>query len=475
MRFPVSRREFLKQAGLVAGALPTLGMQAEAVQAKDKLRCVVIGCGGRGQSHLDRAVNENLVAIVDPDDTRLDNVGKFLQKKSLDPTKVQRFNDYRQMFDKMANQIDVVFVATPNHHHALPTMMAMAHGKSVYCEKPLCHTVDEARKLAKMQSRSKVATMMGNQGHCEEGYRRLCEYIWSGAIGNITETHSWTDRANGGFGPRPVAETPPATMHWDAWIGPAPFREFHKDLHPHEWHGWVDFGNGSLGNMGCHVLDGVFWACKVEHPTSIEAEVMYGGGGERYPTGSRLRWDIPARGSMPAMKAYWYDGREGNGDPGDGNKGTVATAPKGPHYLPPLLKDLMKQYPDEGWDLGGGTLYVGDKGIMYTSTYGGGPGSKGMRIVPFAKMEAYTPPEKTLPRVRDSFTEFLSAAREGRSDTPTPFSYGARLTEFVILGNMGHYAGVGNKVEWDGPNMRVTNLKDLNKFVKHEYRSGWHV
>ena len=149
-----------------------------------------------------------------------------------------------------------------------------------------------------MAATSKVATQMGNQGHCEEGYRRLCEYIWAGAIGKITETHSWTNRANGGEGPRPPTLPIPAGLHWDEWIGPAPYRNYHSDLHPHEWHGWYDFGNGSIGNMGCHVLDGVYWALKIEHPSSIEVEQMRGGSDERYPTGSRVRWDVPARGNL---------------------------------------------------------------------------------------------------------------------------------------------------------------------------------
>ena len=142
-------------------------------------------------------------------------------------------------------------------------MLAMNLDKAVYCEKPLTHDIAEARKLREMARQSKAPTQMGNQGHCQDGYRRLCEFIWAGAIGNVTQTYSWTDRANGGTGPRPPYKPVPAGMHWDSWIGPAPYRDYHDDLHPHEWHGWYDFGNGSLGNMGCHVLDGVYWALKL--------------------------------------------------------------------------------------------------------------------------------------------------------------------------------------------------------------------
>ena len=246
--------------------------------------------------------------MVDPDERRHGVVQKWLQGRNLEVGKVQAFTDYRKMFDKVGKEIDAVFIATPNHHHALPAMIAMQLGKNVYCEKPVCHDIAEARAMRAMAAKSKVATQMGNQGHCEDGYRKLCEYIWAGVIGKVTETHSWTDRANGGEGPRPPKLPVPAGLHWDEWIGPAPYRDFHDDLHPHEWHGWYDFGNGSIGNMGCHVLDGVYWALKLEHPTSIEVEQVRGGSDERYPMGSRVRWDVPARGDMPPLKVYWYEG-----------------------------------------------------------------------------------------------------------------------------------------------------------------------
>jgi predicted dehydrogenase len=421
----------------------------------------------RGGSHLDATKNENLVAIVDVDENRLASVKKSFEKENRDASNLQMFTDYRVMFEKIAKQIDAVFVATPNHQHALPSMIAMQLGKGVYCEKPLCHDISEARKLREMANRYKVPTQMGNQGHCEEGYRRLCEYLGAGVIGAITETHSWTDRSNGGKGPRPSPIAVPAGLHWDEWIGPAPYRDFHEDLHPHEWHGWFDFGNGSLGNMSCHVLDGVYWALKVEHPVSVEAEEIFGGSDERYPTGTRLRWDIPARGSLAAFKAYWYDGRDGKDDPGDDNKKSQGV--KGQHNLPPLLHELQKQYPDQKFDASG-TLYVGEKGIFYTSTYG-----QEMHILPKEKMAELPEPPKTLPRPKKSFADFLDACRNGTAETAAGFDYSTRLTEFALLGNLAQHAGVGNKVEWDGPNMKVTNLPDLNAWVHREYRKGWQL
>jgi predicted dehydrogenase len=467
----LNRRSFLKKTSLAAGAL-TVGslvpQRAFTAASGDKLNCVQIGCGGRGMNHLEWFVqqsHENLVAIVDPDEKQHAKVKRWLNGKGADPEKVQTFTDYRVMFDKIGKSIDAVFIATPNHHHAPAAMLAMEAGKGVYCEKPLCHTIAEARKLRAMASQSKAAAQMGNQGHCEDGYRSLCEWVAAGVVGNITETHSWTDRANGGAGPRPPAQPVPEGMHWEEWIGPAPFREYHKGLHPHDWHGWFDFGNGSLGNMGCHVLDGVFWALKLQHPISIEAEEMRDGSDERYPTGGRLRWDLPARGSMPPVKVYWYEGFKKGVEAKAVGKLQAATGEN--RNLPPLLLELQKQFPDEEFD-SSGTLYVGEKGVLYTATYG-----KFLHVVPWEKMKGIKTPPRTLPRPKNIMADFIAAVRAGKKETAASFDYGAQLTEFTLLGNLAQHAGVGKKVEWDGPGMKVTNLRELNEWVSRPYRAGW--
>lgn len=474
MKTNMNRRRFLHQAawsvsGLAAAQYLAAPNLLEAANAGDKLRCVVIGCGGRGMNHLEAVIREKtlaeLVGIVDADEKQHAKVKAWLKKKELNPDAVQAFTDYRRMFEKIGKEIDAVFIATPNHHHAPPALMAMKAGKHVYCEKPLCHTVSEARELAAAARQCKVATQMGNQGHCEEGYRRLVEYIQAGVIGKVTETYSWTDRANGGIGPRPAVEPVPAGLHWDEWIGPAPYRDFHSDLHPHEWHGWHDFGNGSLGNMGCHVLDGVYWALNLEHPLSIEMEEIRGGSEERFPTGSRLRWDFPARGGQPAVKVFWYEGlkKEASGE----GKGNLRQANASNQNLPPLLVEMRNKFAEDEFE-SNGSLYVGDKGIIYTGTYGGR-----MHILPWEKMRETPAPAKTLPRTKNIMLDFLEAARDGRTNTAAGFEYGARLTEFTLLGNLAQCAGVNQKVEWDGPGMQVTNLKDLNRWVKQEYRPGW--
>lgn len=466
----MNRRLFLKRTALAAGALSAGGLLPApnllaARAAGSKLNCVQIGCGGRGMYHIKYLVSqsrENLLGVVDPDEKRHAVVKKWLESEGQDASRLRLFTDYRVMYEKLGKELDAVFVAAPNHQHAPASMIALELGKGVYCEKPLCHDIAEARKLREMARQSKAPAQMGNQGHCEDGYRRLCEFVAAGVVGPITETHSWTDRANGGVGPRPPALPVPRGLHWDTWIGPAPYREYHSGLHPHEWHGWYDFGNGSLGNMGCHVLDGVFWALQIEHPTAITAEEIRGGSAERYPIGTRLRYDCPARGDKPAVKVFWYEGFNATAP--------VAKAAKGKaRNLPPLLLELCRQYPDDELDrTDSGTLYVGEKGILYTGTYG-----QKMHLVPWEKMQAMKQPPRTLPRPKNVFTDFLEACRGGRKETAAPFEYGARLTEFVLLGNLAQHAGVGQKVEWDGPNMKVTNLPELNEWVKRPYRKGW--
>ena len=478
MKCKMPRRSFLKRTILAAGALSAGRYLAfpnllSAREPGDILNCVLIGCGGRGETHVEQAIinqKQHLVAMVDPDDRALARKKRSLADKGgINTDQVQLFSDYRVMFDKIGKEIDTVFIAAPNHHHAAAALMAMQAGKNVFCEKPLCHDIAQARELSRASLHyKKVATQMGNQGHCLGGYHRLCEFIWAGVIGNVTETHSWTDRANGGEGPRPPSLPVPEGMHWDSWIGPAPYRDYHSDLHPHEWHGWYDFGNGSLGNMGCHVLEGVFWALKVEHPASVEMEFVRGGSEERYPLGSRVRWDIPARGGLPPCKAYWYEGL--NPTTTEQPRGSGHAARGNARNLPPLIAELQAKYPDEELDTGdSGSLYVGDKGIIFTATYGGR-----MHILPMEKMNEITQPPMTLPRPNPNpFIDFIETCRAGRTNTATPFEYGARLTEFCLLGNLAQHAGPGKKVEWNGRKMKVTNHPELNQWIKRKHRRGW--
>jgi len=398
----------------------------------------------------------------------LEALAKKVPEANLDG--VKKYTDYRKLFDEVAKDIDAISVATPNHHHFLPAMIAMQLGKAAYVEKPMAHSVEQARQMAAASLKYKVVTQMGNQGRSGEGYQRLCEYIWAGAIGKVTEVHCWTNRDNGGVGPRPATEPVPAGMHWDEWIGPSPYRDFHKDLHPHEWHGWYDFGNGSLGNLACHVMDGVVWALKLKHPTSMEAEYILGGTNERYPLGDRLRYDFPARGDMPPVKVYWWDGRKpGSKTEAKGEKGEDVGSTSGGSQNWPTVANEWKQKTGLKLD-SSGTIYIGDKGVMFTGCYGGG-----VTLLPIEKMKEYPVPEKSLPRIKGShFGNFYDAIRAGNpAAASSPFEVAAVLTEIVCLGNLPQKAGLNKKVLWDGPNMKCTNLPEINKLVQLQYRKGW--
>ncbi|MGO8752331.1 MAG: Gfo/Idh/MocA family oxidoreductase [Thermoguttaceae bacterium] len=468
----MSRRTLLRQTAAVAGAMagaaafPIPSLLADR-SPNARLAVAVIGCGGRGEASLMTAAEEKLVAIADVDDARLAVAAAKVSGLGVKP---KTFFDYRRMFDAVHKDIDAVFVATPDHHHAPASMMAMQLGKHVFCEKPLCHDIGQARALAAAAGKTKVVTQMGNQGHCAEGYRRLCEYLWAGAIGDVLETHSWNGFVNGGSGGRPPACPLPRGLHWDEWLGPAPYREYHEGLHPAYWRYYWDFGTGALGDWGCHNLDGAFWALRIDHPASVECLHMTGGSDEKYPQGSIIRWEIPPRGSMPAVKVHWYDGIRTNTDPNvkDDRGNMLATVPN----APPLEAELEKKYNrrfDRSFN-GGGTFYVGTKGIMSTGNYGDGP-----RIVPEEAHKSFPPPQRSIPRIKGThFAHFIQCCKEGKR-TAADFTYGASITEFLLLGHLAIRAGVGRKVLWDGANMRCTNLPDLNRWVRHPCRKGWEV
>jgi Oxidoreductase family, NAD-binding Rossmann fold/Oxidoreductase family, C-terminal alpha/beta domain len=461
-----NRRRWLKTVATAAGSVATSRLiEVPSISAEtspnSKLAVAVIGCGGRGEASLQAALSEKVVALVDIDDARLEAAAKKASDAGAAP---RRFNDYRKMLDTMHSEIDAVFVATPDHHHAGASMRAIDFGKHVFCEKPLCHDISEARALAKAAKAHKVTTMMGNQGHCEEGYRRVCEYIWAGAIGDVVETHTWSGFVNGGVGVRTPSKPVPPGVHWDEWLGPSAFREYRDGLHPLYWRYWWDFGTGSLGDWGCHNLDGVFWALKPCAPTSIECLGTIGGSEEKYPQCSVIRWNIPPRGSLPGLKVYWYDGGRLPADTALQRKGLIQV----PNY-PPMLAEFEKKYDSdfrEGWD--GGTFYMGSKGIMHSGCYG-----KAARLLPDEAQRAFPVPAARIPRIKGShFDHFIECCKENKP-TCADFEYAAALTEFLLLGHLAIRAGVGAKVVWDGVNMRCSNLPELSALVQPKYRKGW--
>ncbi len=441
----LNRRRFLQGSTALALASPlfTVPNVLSARAPSDKLGIAVIGCGGQGGGNPGLAAGERLVALVDIDDKRM---GEAVMKVKAKVPNPKTYFDYRKMFDECHKDIDAVLIATPDHHHAPAAIRAIQLGKHVFCEKPLTWCLYEARTLTEAARKHKVATQMGNQGHSGEGYRRLCEYVWAGAIGNVTETHSLMSRNFGGSGGRPPKKDVPSYVHWEEWLGPAAFRDYHDGLHPFDWRSWCDFGTGSLGDMGCHVLDGVHWALKLSEARkfTIECVAQKPGSKEMFARDNHLRWQFPARGDMPAVTINSYD-----------------------QTWPAFVKELEKKY---GVKFGGGTVYVGDKGVMYTETYGDNP-----RILPKEKHESFPKPDRKIPRSKHGGKGDFLAACKGGEPASSNFAVAGPFTEFILTGVLAERAGVGVKIEWDAEKLLCTNVADVNQWVKRDYRKGWEV
>jgi predicted dehydrogenase len=441
----MDRRTFLKTASLASAAvaLPNIlrSQGPDGQSPNNKLNVAFCGVGGRGSAAVAGLKTENFVAFCDVDDDRA-------AKTYLEFPGVPRFKDYRAMLDKLGNQIDAVTVSTPDHMHFPIAMAAIALGKHVFVEKPLTHTVSEARQLAAAASEKKVATQMGNQGHAGEGMRVLKEWLDAGVLGEVREVHSWTDRPIWPQGVKKpdhskMMPVVPATLDWDLWLGVAAAREYDPAYLPFTWRGFYDFGCGALGDMGCHIMDGTYWALGLTAPTAVEA-VCANATDISYPTASVIRYDFPARGGLPPVKWTWYDG------------GMMPPTP-------PELEETRHLIDD-------GTLLVGSKATVFADTY-----YDSVRIIPEAKMKDAAPglPRKTLARVVGGhFAEWVRACKGG-TPAGSNFSYSSRLTESVLLGNVA--ARAKRRIEWDSEAMRVTNLASANEFITEHFRPGFGV
>ncbi len=439
----LSRRELMKGgvAAAVFTVVPRHVLGGENAPApSDKLAIAGIGICNKGFSDLESVAGEDIVALCDVDWRHAG--GAFNRWPD-----AKRYKDYRVMLDTQ-KEIDAVIVATPDHTHAICSMEAVRRGKHCFCQKPLTHTVYEARKLAEAARAAKVATQMGNQGQAGEEPRRLRETIWDGAIGPVREAHVWTDRPNRGlsdvYWPQGVGrprETPsvPDGLDWDLFLGPAPVRPFHDAYHPFRWRGWWDFGTGALGDIGCHALDPVFRALKLGHPTSFQACSTLVNG-ETYPLGSRVQYEFPARGDMPPVTLVWYDGG----------------------LRPPRPRDL-----DAGVHMGdNGTMFVGDKGMILNG-----------RIHPEKLRNEYKPPEPSVPRSPGHYEEWLMACKGG-PPAGSNFDWAGPLTEVVLLGNIAlrpelRETLTRQSLAWDPAAFKITNLPEADTFLHVEYRAGW--
>ena len=404
-----------------------------------------------GKNNIRKCADENIVALCDVDH---DYSAKIFQEFP----RAKVYRDFRQMLEKQ-KEIDAVIVATPDHTHAVIAMAAMRAGKHVYVQKPLAHSIYETRKLTEAAQQYKVVTQMGNQGHSGDGARLICEWIWSGAIGPVREVHAWTNRPvwPQGIEVERPKETPPVpeSLDWDLWLGPAPWRPYNPAYVPRSWRAWWDFGTGSLGDLGCHVLDPVFWALKLKHPTSLEGCIStYWEGfwkrtdpkNETYPRSTIVRYKFPARDHMPALTLTWWDG---------------GMIPPRPEALEPG-KRLG--------DADGGVLFIGDKGTLMCGCYGKDP-----RLLPEKKKKGFRPPPQTLERIpggMDGHERNWIRACKGGKPADSNFDYSGPLSEMVLLGNLA-VRFPDDRLLWDGPNMKITNDDEANAYVRRKYREGW--
>lgn len=433
MKKPVlSRRSFLQTsaaAAMVAGTgFHQLASAAESKSANELLDIACIGVQNRASANVSGVSGQNLVALCDIDDNYLNKAANQYSKH-----KSNKYNDFRVLLDK-EKSIDAVVVSTPDHTHAPASMWAMQLGKHVYCEKPMTHTVHEAREMTNFAVKNKLATQLGTQIHAGNNYRRVVEAIQAGAIGNVQHVDVWVGKGWGG-GTVPTDKPPvPKNVHWDLWLGPAAYRDYSPVYMPAQWRRWWDFGGGTLGDMGCHYIDLVFWALKLKYPTKIAAE-----GPEpdthTAPLGLTVNYEFPMTDVAPAVTMKW---RDGNHCPNEIEG----------HKVP-----------------GSGVMFHGDKGMML-ATYGN------FTLLPEADFNGWKAPEESIPNSIGHYEEWIKAIKEG-TPTTCSFDYSGPLTETVLLGNVAYRSG--GPIEWDAANLKVTNNDSANQFIERKYREGWRI
>ena len=429
----MSRRDFMGVAAATAGfaVVPrhVLGGRGRPAPS-EKLNVACIGVGGMGGSDVGQMSGENIIALCDVDWKHA--AGTFKRHPN-----VKKYRDFRKMLDKEGDKIEAVTVSTPDNLHAVAAMAAIKRRKHVYCQKPLAHDVYEVRALAEAARKYKVVTQMGIQIHAEPAVKRVAEIIKSGLIGKVRKVDIFSNK-NWGGGTRPTESMEvPETLDWDLWLGPAPWRPYHKTYLPGQWRRWWDFGTGTLGDMGCHIIDPVFWALDLRYPLSVEARPGPFNK-DTYPTATTVTWEFPARGDLPPVTVTWNDGSR----------------------RPPLPDDF-----EQGRKLPGqGGLYYGDKGTLL-APHMGNP-----RLIPEEKMKGFKMPEPFLGRGENHYQQWIKACKGGPTPTAN-FDYSGPLSETILFGNVA--ARAGRKLLWDGPNLKITNMPEANKYLKRQYRQGW--
>ena len=439
-----TRRTFLGQAG-AATAVAAIGPRLAAQSANEKLNIAFIGVGGRGASNLGGlAPGNNVVALCDVDDKRAaEGLAKHPGAK--------RFRDYRKMFDELGKSVDAVSISTPDHIHAVQAMEAIRRGLHVYCEKPLAHSVHEVRALMKAAREKNVVTQLGNQGHSSDSIRKCVEWVRDGAIGRVKEIHASCNIAHfkGKELPKLAEQHPvPEGVDWDLWLGPALDRPYNPVYLPGKWRGWRAFGNGTIGDWVCHVVDPSFWALDLGAPTSVEAvhlgEFDPVKHAETFPAAATIRFEFPEKAGRPAVPLTWYSGFDAEKKP----------RPEGMA---------------EGKDLPAtGAVLLGDKGAIVHGSHGAG----GVTIVPDARMKEYRQPAPSIPRVKDHHADFVQAIKAGRKAGSDFALYGGPLTELALIGIIAMNFP-GRKLAWDGAAGRFTDCDEANQRIHPPYRKGW--
>ncbi len=470
-----NRRDFLKKSSLAAAvmAAPYIG---RAQGANDRIRVASVGVGGKGDGDSQQAFNVGgeMVAICDVDSNNLTSRDKRFKESAQKENRTydaKMYSDWRKMFDQMGDKFDAVTISTPDHLHGLVAARALKMGKHVYCQKPLCQTVWEARELRRLTSEKKVATQMGNQGSAGDGLRRSVEVIQAGIIGDPKELHVWSNRPIWPQGiNRPPGEDPvPGTLDWDLWLGPAAYRPYkEKTYHTFAWRGWYDFGTGALGDMACHTVNMPFRALKLGYPNVVELELASRIYPETFPLTSRIRFEFPEREGLPPLKFWWYDGN-----------------PRGGAIVNPCRPsaDLVREIVTQRGELpASGCLIVGTKGKLFAGDDYGSSFQVMMNdekeYTQSDRHEAVKAVPETLPRhhSRDTDTAMKKewfAAIKGGPPAYSNFDIAAFLTETILLGCVALRTGVGHRLEWDGPNMRATNAPEAEQFVRRHNRAGW--
>jgi len=473
----LSRRRFLQTSALAAGAI-TFGVPTllRAANLNSKLNIASVGATGKGQSDTDHCNSENIVALCDVD---ADRCAGQRQKYS----SAKFYQDYRKMFDDMADGIDAVTVSTPDHMHAMVASLAMRHGKHVYCQKPLVQTIYEARYLRDLAKTSGVVTQMGNQGSSADGLRRAVECIQGGIIGAVSEVHIWTNRPvwPQGMG-RPEGSDPvPATLAWALWLGVAPERPFKDGVyHPFNWRGWLNFGTGALGDMACHTVNMPFRALQLGYPKEIEATVIGVMNDETYPIGSKIRFGFVREAAEKSLlhrhdklDLTWYDG--GQPDPKAPNGHDFSNKP--PHDLLVDIEALQGEVPNSA------CLIIGSKGKIFSpDDYGEQffiKRNDDPKFVHYKKYAALESIPQTIPRNEfkgdadhRQHLEWIDAIKNNDPQKCySRFEIASQLTEIMLLGCVAMRAG--KKIEWDGPRMVARNCPEAAQFIKRENRAGW--